>query len=83
MVLVRRESNPFPETDEKTLIKLIKGAFMMRRKTLVNNLVSGFAMDRDQASACLEKAGLPAQIRAEALSISDFCRLAQIISTRD
>ena len=83
MVLIRRESKPFPETDEKTLIKLIKSAFMMRRKTLINNLVSGFAMDREQASACLEKAALPAQIRAEALSISDFCRLAQIISNRD
>ena len=83
MVLIRRESKPFPETDEKTLIKLIKSAFMMRRKTLINNLVSGFAMNREQASACLEKAALPAQIRAEALSISDFCRLAQIISNRD
>lgn len=83
MVLIRRESKPFPETDEKTLIKLIKSAFMMRRKTLINNLVSGFAMNREQASVCLEKAALPAQIRAEALSISDFCRLAQIISNRD
>ena len=83
MVLIRRESKPFPETDEKTLIKLIKSAFMMRRKTLINNLVSGFAMNREQASVCLEKAALPPQIRAEALSISDFCRLAQIISNRD
>lgn len=80
MLLVRRDTFPFPETDEKTFLKLVKGAFLMRRKTLVNNLVSCFSMDREQASAMLEAAHIPAQARAESLSIGDFCQLARVLS---
>lgn len=80
MLLVRRDTFPFPETDEKTFLKLVKGAFLMRRKTLVNNLVSCFSMDREQAFAMLEAAHIPAQARAESLSIGDFCQLARVLS---
>lgn len=80
MLLIRRDTFPFPETDEKTFLKLVKGAFLMRRKTLVNNLVSCFSMDREQASAMLEAAHIPAQARAESLSIGDFCQLARVLS---
>jgi len=80
MLLVRRKASPFPETDERVLLKLIKAAFVMRRKTLLNNLISGFSLSREEACLCLEKAGLPAQIRAEMLAIEDFCRLAKILS---
>lgn len=80
MLLVRREISPFPETDEHVFLKLIKAAFAMRRKTLVNNLVSGFSIDRSAACACLEKAQIPVQVRAEMLSIEDFCRLAKLLS---
>lgn len=80
MILVKRESRTFPETDEKTFLKLVKGAFLMRRKTLVNNLISCFSMDREQATHCLEEAQINIQARAESLSIRDFCHLARILS---
>lgn len=48
----------------------------MRRKTLLNNLVSGFSLNREQAAACLAAANLSAQGRAEELSLEDFAGLA-------
>lgn len=76
MVLERYEEKPFKAENEALLLKLIKGAFAMRRKTLVNNLVAGFPIDRNQAVSALEAAGLDVQCRAETLSIGQFCLLA-------
>ena len=76
MVLERYQEKPCEAKDEMLFLRLIKGAFAMRRKTLVNNLVSCFPIDRQQAAAVLAEAGLDVQCRAESLSIAQFCSLA-------
>jgi len=76
MVLERYHQKPFQASDEELLLRLIKGAFAMRRKTLVNNLTACFSIGREQATAAIEAAGLHAQCRAESLSVEMFCRLA-------
>ena len=75
MVLVRRENPLYPVANENLFERLIKGTFLMRRKTLVNNLMSCFSISRDQALNCIEGAGLPLQIRAEMVSIEQFAQL--------
>ena len=62
--------------EQALFMKLVRGAFVMRRKTLVNNLMSAFALSREEASGCLERAQLPAQVRAEALTIGELARLS-------
>ena len=79
MVLERYEQKPCQASDEDLLMRLVKGAFAMRRKTLVNNLVAAFPLDRQQAACIIEAAGLNAQCRAEAVSIEQFCLLADEI----
>jgi len=79
MVLVRREAPLYALADEAVFLKLIKGAFAMRRKTLINNLIACFPLDRTAASAVMEAAGIGAQARAEELSIETFCRLSDCI----
>ena len=79
MVLERYEQKPCAASNEALLLRLIKGAFAMRRKTLVNNLIACFPIDRDQAASVLEASGLGAQCRAEAVSIEQFCLLADEI----
>ena len=76
MVLERRETPLCAVADEALFIKLVRGAFVMRRKTLVNNLMSAFALSLEEATGCLERAQLPAQVRAEALSIEELARLS-------
>lgn len=79
MVLTRHEEKPFVAKNEALLLKLIKGAFAMRRKTLINNLIACFPIDREKAAAALEAAELDSQCRAESLSIEQMCRLADEI----
>jgi len=80
MLLVRRDEPLYPVDHEQLFFMLIKCAFVMRRKTLVNNLMAGFSLSREIASACLEGVGLSAQIRAEALTIQQFAQLANALS---
>lgn len=79
MVLERRTEKPYVVTDEALLLRLVRGAFAMRRKTLINNLIDCFPIDREQAAAAMEAAELHAQCRAESLSIGQFCGLCEQI----
>lgn len=80
MVLSRRETPLCRVIDELAFMKLLKGAFAMRRKTLVNNLMAAFSLGREEATAHLESVGLPAQVRAEALTIEQFASLANLLA---
>lgn len=79
MVLERWTEKPYAVANEALLLRLIKGAFAMRRKTLINNLTACFPLDRAQAASAIEAAGLDAQCRAEALSIAQLCGLCEQI----
>ncbi len=79
MVLMRRETHLYEVRDEALFLRLVKAAFVMRRKTLVNNLVSGMGLSREQALTCMESAGIDASARAEALSIEQLGALANVI----
>ncbi|MED9822575.1 MAG: 16S rRNA (adenine(1518)-N(6)/adenine(1519)-N(6))-dimethyltransferase RsmA [Christensenellales bacterium] len=82
MVLERRAEPRFAVRDEALLMRLVKGAFAMRRKTLVNNLTACFALERSQAAEAIEAAGLDAQCRAESLSIEQLCALCDQVEQR-
>ena len=63
---------------EDSLLQFVRMAFAQKRKTLANNLrAAGFAVS-DIAPA-LEQAGIPAQARAETLSIESFAELSKIL----
>lgn len=64
----------------KTTNKLIRSAFQMRRKTLVNNLISAFPISKSDAIKLIEKQGFQEKIRGEVLSVNEFFRLSNAIS---
>lgn len=72
-----RES-PFSVTDETFFIKVVRGAFGQRRKTLVNSLI-GAGFMREKIIAALEEAEITPERRAETLSIEDFANLANAL----
>ena len=80
MVLVRRTSPLYAVADEALFLRLVRGAFAMRRKTLVNNLIAAFSMSRDRAEACLASCGIDPQARAESLSIQTLCVLSDEVA---
>ena len=66
------------EGENKALIhKIVRSAFAMRRKTLVNNLNASFGISKQEATERLNRAGLDERVRGEALSLNDYIRLSK------
>ena len=58
--------------------KLVKVAFTMRRKTLVNNLIKGYNLSRGECENLLNKLQIDISVRGENLSPSDFVNLSNL-----
>lgn len=63
--------------------KTTKCAFAMRRKTLVNNLVNSFSIDRATAENLLSQLNLSPTVRGEALSVAQIVELAELLNTNN
>lgn len=59
--------------------KIVRASFKQRRKLLVNNLKDEITNDTELIKQILKKTDLPANCRAEQLSIDDFLKLTSII----
>lgn len=70
--------------DEKLFFALVRAAFNMRRKTLVNALgpVLGDRLGKENIAALVESVGLDVRVRGERLSLADFAKLADAASER-
>ena len=76
-VLVRLERRPPPvDTPQQDLFRLVDEGFRQRRKTMANALVR-LGLDRAEAGAAMERAGLDPKVRAEELGLEEFARLAE------
>ena len=58
--------------------KLVRSAFLMRRKTLVNNLSQAFGISKQEATEKITSAGLDAMVRGEALGLDDYIKLSHV-----
>ena len=65
-----------PVKNEDTFFRVAGAAFLMRRKTMLNNLQSAFSMPREAASALLSSCGLDERVRGETLDLRTFAALA-------
>lgn len=76
--VIRLDINKTPPvyvTDEELLFKIIKAAFGQRRKTLSNSLSAGLNIEKTKLNAMLESSGIPANYRAEQLTLQNFASL--------
>lgn len=80
LVRVNFNKNKFFFKDYATFKKTAKAAFLMRRKTLANNLVATFSIDKPTAEQILEACGFSKTIRGEALSVEELIRLSDALS---
>ena len=69
------------EEDTEYMFRLIRAAFSQRRKTLANTLKNDpqLSISRERVEKALAEMDLPADIRGERLSLSDFARLSNIL----
>ena len=71
-----RKVPPVEVKSKKVMFKIIKSAFMQRRKTLLNALSnSKVFLNKQEGLAILKKLNLPDDIRAEKLTVQDFANI--------
>lgn len=76
-----RSQPPVPVQDTAFFFRVVRAAFAMRRKTLLNGLASAFGsrLNKSQLSAALEACGLSPSVRGETLGIAEFARLSDCL----
>lgn len=80
--LTRYEKPPVEVADEHLMFRLIRASFNQRRKTMTNSVgnSSELSVSKEQMAAALEKCGLSATVRGEALTLAQFAELANVLS---
>lgn len=75
-----RKEIPIKVDDEKLLFKIIKLAFMQRRKTLVNALSNGNILkNKEQIYQMLHELEIDEKIRGEALTLEQYAKITSWI----
>lgn len=65
--------------NEAFFFKIVKAAFSMRRKTLVNCLSSGLSVSKEEVQKTLETACIKVTARAEELKMEQFIEISNIM----
>lgn len=80
--LTRYEKPPVEVADEQLMFRLIRASFNQRRKTMTNSVGNSpeLSVSKEQMAAALEKCGLSATVRGEALTLEQFAELANVLS---
>ena len=77
--LTRRAAPPAAVNSESRFFAVVRAAFNQRRKTLCNALSAGLGIPKERAAAAIAAAGLPENIRGEALSLDRFAALSDLL----
>lgn len=76
--LTRRDYGIHPKSEER-MFEVIRAAFQMRRKTILNNLGAYDGLGKAGAAEALSHAGIPSGARAESLDMEQFIRLSDAV----
>ena len=75
-----RKEPPAEILDETMFFRTVRGAFALRRKTLLNCLTAAFGEFRkEELTAIMESVGLAPSVRGETLDISQFTTLSNAL----
>ena len=72
-----RNNPPIQVINKDLMFKIIKNAFMQRRKTLLNSLYnSKIFKNKEEGIKILEELGLDQNVRPEKLTLQDFANIS-------
>lgn len=77
LVRLDRLAQPAADAPAKPFRRMVQAGFAMRRKTLSNNLVSAYSLNRAGADALIRAAGIEPGVRAETLTLAQFAALTR------
>lgn len=80
MRCVRRAKPAVAVSDEALFFKVMRGAFLLRRKTLANSLSSALPQyGKETLQSAIAACGLDANIRGERLTLQNFADLTELL----
>lgn len=79
LIMQRRSSPLFPESDEKQLFRAVKAGFSSRRKKLRSSLSAGLRITKPEASKLLESAKINPDMRPQELSLQQWHDVSEVI----
>lgn len=79
IALTRRQQPPVQVTDNGYFFRVVKGAFLQRRKTLANSLNAALGVPKAELTALFRSLGLSATVRAEQLTMPQMAALANAL----
>lgn len=75
---VRRGKPAVEVKDEAFFFRVVRGAFLLRRKTLANSLAAALPeLGKERIQSAVSALNLPENIRGERLTLEDFARLTE------
>ena len=78
---VRRPRPAVEVADERFFFQVVRGAFLLRRKTLANSLAAALpGCSKEAVQQAITQCGLPADIRGEKLTLADFAALSAALA---
>lgn len=75
-----RKDPRYEPKDRELMFRIIRYAFLQRRKTLGNALSADKSLDKQTVSEAMSRCGLDPRVRGEALSLRDFRNLSDAIT---
>lgn len=70
---------PYKASDEEFFFKTVRGAFSMRRKTLLNAVSTALSIPKPSVADAIETCGMKPSVRPEEMSMEDFIRFADVL----
>ena len=78
VLMTLREKPAVCVKDEKDFFSVAQAGFALRRKTMTNALCAAFHLERPEALALMEAAGLEPNVRGEKLTLEELARLSDV-----
>ena len=76
---VRRDKPPVTVRDEDFFFRCLRGAFLLRRKTLANSLAAALGTSKEAIQDAIAACGFAPNIRGEQLTLEDMAQLSDTL----
>ena len=83
VVKIVMDKDKFVGVDFNAVRDVVRCAFSSRRKMLINNLMNGYKLSRQNAEKVLFDAGIDLTVRGENLSENQYVALAKVLAKRE
>jgi 16S rRNA (adenine1518-N6/adenine1519-N6)-dimethyltransferase len=81
VILKKRERPLFKDLDNRSYMRIVKAGFSQPRKKMRSSLSAGLGINKEEADQLLKKAKISGDLRAQNLSLKDWHKLHQQISS--